>query len=286
VVAINIDAQLSWAAERIVIFAARRVGDPELARRYEEEWLAGVQRTPGGVLKLVVAFSILVRAPVPLRVLLSLDRWTIVVHRPRILLMLAMASSAAMAEDVVFGLGHGVAHDVLALLPVWQTYFLVAFGLGVILGAFIGAKKWGSRSLSEWSHRAASFQLMLAASVIVFAAVAAKWLCLMASMMAGAATMATVLTTLRVIYRASGPKHTGHMTVLWLVVFASSQAEGLITGLWLGTNSRVLVAGVLLAGPAFCIAVLELFLAPPARNRLRSWIRNMSVKSTRAGVVP
>ena len=47
-----------WLARRILIWGARHVGDPAQSERYGEEWLAGIDGTPGKLTKLAKAVSI------------------------------------------------------------------------------------------------------------------------------------------------------------------------------------------------------------------------------------
>ncbi|MFE3206105.1 hypothetical protein [Embleya sp. NPDC059237] len=47
-----------WLAARMVRSAARRIPDPKLATRFEEEWLGVIERRPGKLLKLVSALGI------------------------------------------------------------------------------------------------------------------------------------------------------------------------------------------------------------------------------------
>jgi hypothetical protein len=47
-----------WLARRLLVWAARHVGDPRKVERYREEWLAGLQDVPGKLTKLAKALSI------------------------------------------------------------------------------------------------------------------------------------------------------------------------------------------------------------------------------------
>jgi len=50
----------SWIASRVLIWGARRLGSPERAERYTEEWLANLERVPGKLTKLGFALSVVV----------------------------------------------------------------------------------------------------------------------------------------------------------------------------------------------------------------------------------
>src|SRR5215831_15642446 len=54
-------------ARCLLRWGARRIGQADQAERYEEEWLADLERVPGKLTKLVRACSILVRSVPPLR---------------------------------------------------------------------------------------------------------------------------------------------------------------------------------------------------------------------------
>ncbi|MFI1382938.1 hypothetical protein [Embleya sp. NPDC020886] len=49
-----------WLAARMVRASARRIPNPKLALRFEEEWLGVVERRPGKLLKLVSALGIVI----------------------------------------------------------------------------------------------------------------------------------------------------------------------------------------------------------------------------------
>jgi GT2 family glycosyltransferase len=63
-----------WAARKIVIFCAGRIGEAEASQRFEAEWLAALDDRPGKLLKLCTAISILLQATVQLRALLGPGR--------------------------------------------------------------------------------------------------------------------------------------------------------------------------------------------------------------------
>jgi hypothetical protein len=52
-----------WLAKRLVIWSARRLGDPLACARYEEEWVANLQLVPGKLSSLIESVGILVRLP-------------------------------------------------------------------------------------------------------------------------------------------------------------------------------------------------------------------------------
>jgi hypothetical protein len=62
-----------WLARRILRFAARRLGNPEAAERYEAEWTALLDERPGKLLKVFFASWIALRSTWALRA----------IHRPR-----------------------------------------------------------------------------------------------------------------------------------------------------------------------------------------------------------
>jgi len=63
----------AWAAERLVRWAARRLGDPADTARYSEEFAATICRVPGQLSRLMAALSVVAYVPV-LRRALTLSR--------------------------------------------------------------------------------------------------------------------------------------------------------------------------------------------------------------------
>ncbi|MGB8943529.1 MAG: hypothetical protein WCD21_25360 [Streptomyces sp.] len=51
-----------WLGRKLVRWSARRITDPSMAERYEEEWLAGLESRPGKLLQLLSAVSIVMGA--------------------------------------------------------------------------------------------------------------------------------------------------------------------------------------------------------------------------------
>src|SRR6266516_4256354 len=54
-------------ARRLLRWGARHIGQPDQAKRYEEEWLADLDRIPGKLTKLAHACGVLVRSVPRLR---------------------------------------------------------------------------------------------------------------------------------------------------------------------------------------------------------------------------
>jgi hypothetical protein len=52
-----------WLAERLVCWSARRLGDPEACERYQEEYLANLDRVPGKVSPLLAAVGYVLMVP-------------------------------------------------------------------------------------------------------------------------------------------------------------------------------------------------------------------------------
>lgn len=52
-----------WLARELVRWSARRLGDAQACKRYEEEYLASLDEVPGRVSKLLAAFGYAVNVP-------------------------------------------------------------------------------------------------------------------------------------------------------------------------------------------------------------------------------
>lgn len=52
-----------WLAEALVRWSARRLGDDQARERYEEEYLANLDKVPGKVSKLLFSFGCAVNVP-------------------------------------------------------------------------------------------------------------------------------------------------------------------------------------------------------------------------------
>jgi hypothetical protein len=52
-----------WLAVRLVRWAARRLGNPRVCARYEEEWVANLEAVPGKLARLATAASLALAVP-------------------------------------------------------------------------------------------------------------------------------------------------------------------------------------------------------------------------------
>jgi MFS family permease len=201
----------------------------------------------------------------------------VAVWRPRILLLLMMVAAVTIADDPILVLGPSLAHHVLAVSSLWPAYFLSALGLGTALGALLPTKMPTAR-------RTAVPLLALGVSVVVFAAGISAWLSLLAAMAAGVAGLLTGAAAQTLLLRNGGPRQATQVMALWAIAWAGSKPLASLTDGWLAGHIGVFRAGIALAAPAMIIALLELFLWPRVRNRLRDRMRprypaDLSVRS-------
>jgi len=189
----------------------------------------------------------------------------IAVWRPRILLLLAMVAAVTVADDPVLVLGPPLARHVLAVSSVWPAYFLSALGLGTVVGALVPTRPSTAR-------RAALPLLGLAVSVIVFTAGIDPWLSLGAAIAAGVAGLLTGAATQALLLKTAGPGQATQVMALWAIAWAGSKPLASLADGWLATHIGVFRAGIALATPAIIIALLEIFLGPGVKKRLKAWI--------------
>jgi MFS family permease len=188
----------------------------------------------------------------------------IAVRRPRILLLLTMVAAVTVADDPVLVLGPPLARH-LAVSSVWPAYFLSALGLGTVVGALVPTRPSTAR-------RAALPLLGLAVSVIVFTAGVGAWLSLGAAIAAGAAGLLTGAAAQALLLKTAGPRQATQVMALWAIAWAGSKPLASLADGWMAGQIGVQWTGVVLAAPAITVAMLELFLRPGVKNRLKVWI--------------
>jgi MFS family permease len=190
----------------------------------------------------------------------------IAVWQPRILLLLTMVAAVTIADDPVLVLGPALAHQVLAVSRLWPAFFLSALGLGTVLGATLPTRPSTAR-------RAAWPLLGLALSVILFASGITVWLSLLGAFLAGVAALLTGAATQTLLLKAAGPRQATQVMALWAIAWAGSKPLASITDGWLASHLGIFHAALILAAPALVVALLELFLRPEAKERLKTRMR-------------
>jgi MFS family permease len=188
----------------------------------------------------------------------------IAVRRPRILLLLAMVAAVTLADDPVLVLGPPLARH-LAVPTVWPAYFLSALGLGTVVGALVPTRP-------STAKRAALPLLGLAISVIVFTAGFSAWLSLGSAIAAGAAGLLTGAAAQALLLKTAGPRQATQVMALWAIAWAGSKPLASLADGWMAGQIGVQWTGVVLTAPAITVAMLELFLRPGVKNRLKVWI--------------
>jgi MFS family permease len=176
----------------------------------------------------------------------------IALGRPRILLLLAMVAAVTIADDPVLVLGPTLSHQVLGVSSAWPAYFLSALGLGTVLGALVPTKLPTSR-------RAALPLLVLAIAVVVYASGISALVSLLAALVAGVAGLLTGAATQALLLATASRRQAAHVMALWAVAWAGSKPLASLADGWLASHLGIFQAGVILAAPAMCVALLELW---------------------------
>lgn len=116
-----------WLAQRLTRWSARRLGDPREVARYEEEWLADIQRVPGKLLPLIYAiFFIVMKVPRMRRVLKPIKSEK---RSPRL----------GLGYSVGGGLGAGVSAEMTARMNAALEHgIVIALGHSLIAGLIAG----------------------------------------------------------------------------------------------------------------------------------------------------
>jgi MFS family permease len=194
------------------------------------------------------------------------------VDKPRILLLLAMAAAVTFAEDPIQVLGPPLAH-LPRISPISPAYFLAALGLGTMIGALLLPRSSESR-LAAWPL------LVLACSVVLFAVGVSRWLSLGAAVMAGAAGLLTNSAAQAKLDQTAGPPNRTQAMALWLVAWAGVKPIASLIDGWLASRVDLRLAAFVLVIPALAVALLELFLRPKRRDRMKDYMRAKARKRT------
>lgn len=190
--------------------------------------------------------------------------------RPRIILLLTMIAAVTFAEDPVLVLGPTIAHKVLAVSSAWPAFFLSALGLGTVFGSLVPTRPVDYPQRSAHSRTAAWSLLVLGLAMILFVTSPFAGLTIVAAVMAGAAGLLTGATAQSLLLKSVEPAEATQVMVLWAIAWAGSKPFASLLDGWLASAHGIAAAGLLLAGPAVVIAMLELFLPRKGKDRLRS----------------
>jgi predicted MFS family arabinose efflux permease len=186
---------------------------------------------------------------------------SVVIERPRIMLLLGMVAAVTFADDPILVLGPSLAHQI-GIPNIWPAYFLAALGLGTVLGVLFPARHTPAR-------RAVIPLAILAGSVVIFALGASAWLSVLAAIVAGAAGLMTGSAAQALLLREVGPQRAIQVMALWAIAWAGTKPIASLADGWLASHFGLLWAATILALPAVCIAVIELCLTPGLRLRLK-----------------
>jgi MFS family permease len=189
---------------------------------------------------------------------------SIVIERPRIMLLLGMVAAVTFADDPVLVLGPSLAHQ-LGIPNIWPAYFLAALGLGTVLGVLLPARQTPAR-------RAVIPLAILAASVVIFSLGVSAWVSVLAAVIAGMAGLMTGSAAQALLLQQVDPQRAIQVMALWAVAWAGTKPIASLADGWLASNFGLHWAAIILAVPAASIAVIELCLWPGLRLRLKQRI--------------
>jgi MFS family permease len=189
---------------------------------------------------------------------------SIVIERPRIMLLLAMVAAVTFADDPVLVLGPSLAHQI-GIPDIWPAYFLAALGLGTVIGALFPARHTPAR-------RAVIPLAVLAGSVVIFSLGLSVWASIVAAAIAGTAGLMTGSAAQALLLREVDPRRAIQVMALWAVAWAGTKPLASLADGWLASRLSIQWAAAILALPALSIVVVELFLRPGLRLRLKQYM--------------
>jgi MFS family permease len=186
---------------------------------------------------------------------------SIVIERPRIMLLLGMVAAVTFADDPVLVLGPSLARQ-LGIPNIWPAYFLSALGLGTVLGVLFPARQAPAR-------RAVIPLAILAIAVVVFSLGVSAWVSVLAAVLAGATGLMTGSAAQALLLREVDPARAIQVMALWAVAWAGTKPIASLADGWLASQLGLQWAAAILAVPAASIALIELCLRPGLRLRLK-----------------
>jgi MFS family permease len=187
---------------------------------------------------------------------------------PRIWLLLGMVAAVTIADDPVLVLGPALAHRVLGTSNDWAGYFLAALGCGTVLGSLAPRKLAGLTDLSSRSRRAALWLLALSGCIFTYVIGISPLVSLIAAGGAGVAGLMTGAATQALLVQQTAVS-TPSVMALWAVAWAGTKPIASLLDGWLATVLSVRLAGIILIMPALVLAMLELYLPPGVKERLK-----------------
>jgi hypothetical protein len=190
---------------------------------------------------------------------------SIVVQRPRIMLLLAIVAAVTLADDPIQVLGPSLAHE-LGIPNIWPAFFLAALGAGTILGALFPVRPTAAR-------RAVVPLGVLAISVFVFALGVSPYVSLIAAIVAGASGLLTGSAAQALLLKQAPPERALQVMALWAVAWAGTKPIASLTDGLLASQFGIRWAAAALAIPAISIALGEKYLHRTPRTWLKGFMR-------------
>ncbi len=196
------------------------------------------------------------------------DGIRIALTNPRILLLLAIVATVTLADDPVQVLSPALTASMHAGKD-WTGYFIAALGWGAVAASVFPKPPW-DRDIRRASRRAAAWLLVLAGSVLVFAAGLAPWVSLVAAFAAGVAALATgaAAQTALIVRDSRGAPG---VAALWAIAWAGTKPFASFLDGWLAGGWGVHLAAAILVIPALALSSGEFLIPDKAKDVIKNW---------------
>lgn len=190
---------------------------------------------------------------------------------PRILLLLAIVAAVTFADDPVMVLSPALSKTALHLPSDWAGYFIAALGWGAVIASLRPRRRRGLDARKA-SRRAAASLLVLAGSVILFAAGISPAVSLFFAFAAGAAALLTGAAAQTPIV-VRDKQSAASVGALWAIAWAGTKPVASLADGWLASEIGLIATAVLLALPAIGLAACEIFFSERVKNSIKEWAK-------------
>jgi MFS family permease len=225
-------------------------------------WAFGLNALTFLTFALIITFIYPGRAIVRQEPLRAAGIAAIAFKRPRIVLLLLMVAAVTLADDPVLVLGPSLAQQ-MGIPSYWPAYFLVALGIGTVVGALFPTR-------AATTRRAAVPLAVLAASVLAFAAGTGGWFTVAAAVGAGMAGLLTGSAAQVLLLRLAPRENVVQVMALWAVAWAGTKPIASLLDGALANQFGSQAAAAVLAFPALAIGMTEICLSKTQKDRLKA----------------
>jgi MFS family permease len=201
------------------------------------------------------------------------DGFRIALHYRRILLLMALVASVTFADDPITVLSPALTNTVLHVSSEWTGYFIAALGCGAVAASFRPKRRAdlsAHPAARNASRRAAWRLLVLAGSVVLFAA----GLCAAASaffaFVAGAAALSAGAAAQTPII-VKDKRSAASVAALWAIAWAGTKPLASLVDGWLASQVGIFDTALLIVAPAVILAACELGIPEEEKKRIKKW---------------